>query len=152
MSLTIFNNEQTISFEEYFKILRSNSYRNIKAIKKEKIVDYDKNILVDNDVAVTNQFDIFVEVVKELSTMYQGGGDNHNFNLYDTVLSFSKNHSEPDDLSKIEFAMNSKESYLFPKNKKDYFKMYQVPFNLVLHILESQSKDPSAVFGYFFDE
>ncbi|XWV25417.1 putative ORFan [Tupanvirus deep ocean] len=152
MSLTIYNNDQPISLLEYFGLVRASTYGNIRAVVKEKIPDHEKNILVDNDVPITNQFEIFVEVVKQIASMYQGGGDNHCFNLNDTILSFSKNHLDPNDLSKIEFEMNSKQSYLFPKNEKDYFKLYTVPFTLVLHILESQASDSSAIFGYFFDQ
>jgi len=85
--------------------------------------------------------------VKKTSRGYnQHSKDGYNFNFCDIVLSFGK----ADDLSKIEFGMNSKKSYLFPKNG-EYFQMYAVPFDFVLLLLELESKGISSGFGKSFD-
>jgi hypothetical protein len=147
MTIIIYNGEQTISMEEFFELLKLNTYQNVKAIKKEYVVDVEKNINVECDRAVANHFDIFVEVVKEIAGSYQLDNDNHSFNLNDTILSFDRD----DDFSKIEFAMNSKQSYLYPKNNNECFGMYSVPFEFVLNVLESQLKNPNAKFGEIFD-
>ena len=161
MTLIIYNDEQIISIEQYFSLLQTNSYKNVKAVFKEKNPDFEKNILVDNEQLITDQFDIFVQAVKTIATLYQRTNDNHYFNLNDTVLAFNKvvdittlnreSESLCENLAKIQFAMNNKHSYYFPKNEKDYFQMYSVSFELVLFILNSQLKNPNAMFGHYFD-
>lgn len=126
--ITIYNNNKTISTVEYIELLQSNSYQNVKLVK-------------DNET-IASQVDIFLEIVKRMSSGYQLNGNHYHFNFNYMLLSFEKN----DDFTKMNFVMNGKRSHFI-----NCFQMYPVPFEVVLTFLLYCSKNTEEDFYSMFD-